>query len=101
MLLNGVRVYGGLLPNHPHDAAGSLSYMSGGRGAYGYLAHAAAEGDLLRQVIANAGADVLYLHCMVPPDKLPQGGLTIYGGESGRSPLPPTLIIERALKPTE
>jgi hypothetical protein len=95
MLLNGVRIYSGILPNHPHDAAGALSYVGDGRGAYGYLAHATVEGDLLRQVIANTGANALYLHCMVPADKPPTGGLTIYGGEAGRSPLPPTLIIER------
>jgi hypothetical protein len=97
MLLNGVRIYTGLLPNHPHDAGGVLSYLrENGRGAYGYLAHAAVEGELLRQVIANAGSNVLYLHCVVPSDKMPIGGLTIYGGDSGRSPVPPTLIIERA-----
>ena len=96
MLLNGVRIYSGILPNHPHDAAGVLSYLGDGRGGYGYLAHATAEGDLLQQVIANTGSNVLYLHCMVPADKPPVGGLTIYGGESGRSPLPPTVVIERA-----
>jgi len=95
MLLNGIRVYSAILPNHPHDASGALSYIGRGRGAYGYLAHATVEGDLLRQVVANAGSHVLYLHCVVPADKPPLGGLTIYGGESGRSPLPPTLVIER------
>ena len=96
MLLNGVRIYSVILPNHPHDASGALSYVGDGRGAYGYLAHAAVEGELLRQVVANAGASSLYLHCVVPADKPPIGGLTVYGGEAGRSPLPPTLIIERA-----
>ncbi|HEX8678523.1 MAG TPA: hypothetical protein VF683_01075, partial [Chthoniobacterales bacterium] len=62
---------------------------------YGYLAHATIEGELLRQVIANAGLNVLYLHCVVPSDKMPIGGLTVYGGDCGRSPVPPTLIIER------
>ena len=96
MLLNGVRIYTGTLPNHPHDAAGALSYLrENGRGAYGYLAHATVEGELLRQVIANAGTNVLYLHCVAPSDKMPVGGLTIYGGDCGRSPVPPTLIIER------
>ena len=95
MLLNGVRIYSGILPNHPHDSAGALSYVGDGRGGYGYLAHATVEGDLLQQVIANTGSNVLYLHCMVPADKPPVGGLTIYGGESGRSPSPPTVVIER------
>jgi hypothetical protein len=26
---------------------------------------------------------------------MPIGGLTVYGGDCGRSPVPPTLIIER------
>jgi hypothetical protein len=95
MLLNGVRIYTGILPNHPHDAAGALSYIGDGRGAYGYLAHATVEGELLRQVLANAGENMFYLHCVVPADKPPIGGLTIYGGEAGRSPLPITLVIER------
>ncbi len=96
MLLNGVRIYTGLLPNHPHDSAGALSYLRpGGRGAHGYLAHATVEGEALQQVIANAGTETFYLHCVVPSDKLPIGGLTIYGGDCGRSPVPPTLIIER------
>ncbi len=97
MLLNGVRISGGLLPNHPHDAAGALSYLRrDGRGAYGYLTHASIEGELLRRVLANAaGSGVFYLDCMVPRDKPPFGGLTIYGRDSGRSPVAPTLIIER------
>ncbi len=96
MLLNGIRIYSGLLPNHPHDSAGALSYLQRGRGAYGYLAHAAIEGELLRRVIANAGSDTYHLHCMVPADKPPLGGLTVYGGDCGRSPVPPSLIIERS-----
>ncbi|MDQ6624863.1 MAG: glycoside hydrolase family 2, partial [Verrucomicrobiota bacterium] len=96
MLLNGIRIYGSMLPNHPHDAQGTLSYLGDGRGAYGYLAHANVEGELLRQVVANAGSEVAYLHCVVPAEKEPHGGLTIYGGHAGRFPLPPTLIIERA-----
>jgi hypothetical protein len=96
MLLNGVRIYTGILPNHPHDSSGALSYVGDGRGGYGYLAHSTVDGELLRQVIANAGSQSLYLHCVVRADQPLIGGLTLYGGESGRSPLPPTLIIERA-----
>lgn len=95
MLLNGVRIYSGILPNHPHDAGGALSYVGDGRGGYGYLTHATVEGELLHHVIANSGSSALYLHCMVPREKPPIGGLTIYGGEAGRSPLPPTVVIER------
>ena len=35
--LNGVRIYEQVLPNHPHDARGALSYLRGGRGAYRLL----------------------------------------------------------------
>ena len=66
MLLNGMPIYSGLLPNHPHDSAGALSYLQGKRGAYGYLNHATIEGDLLRQVMSNAGSDGYFLHCVVP-----------------------------------
>ena len=96
MQLNGCPIYTGLLPNHPHDAAGALSYLRpGGRGAYGYLARATIEGDLLRQVLAHTRANVLCLRCIVPADEFPIGGLTIYGGDCGHSPVPPTLIVER------
>ena len=95
MLLNGVRVYSGILPNHPHDAAGALSYLRHGRGAYGYLAHATADGDLLRQVVANHRGNTLRLTCLVPAGRKPRGGLTIYGGDCGRSPVAPTIILER------
>jgi hypothetical protein len=95
MLLNGVRVYSGILPNHPHDTAGSLSYLRNGRGAYGYLAHATIEGDLLRHVAAHNNGNTLRLTCLVPAARKPRGGLTIYGGDCGRSPVPPTIILER------
>ena len=94
MLLNGVRIYSGILPSHPHDAAGALSYLRNGRGAYGYLAHATIDGDLLRHVVAHNGGNVLRLTCLVPAGRKPLGGLTIYGGDCGRSPVPPTIILE-------
>ncbi len=96
MLINGVRIYSGILPNHPHDAAGALSYLRNGRGAYGYLAHATVEGDLLRHVVAHNGGNVLRLTCLVPAGRNPRGGVTIYGGDCGRSPVPPTIILEGA-----
>ena len=96
MQLNGCPIYTALLPNHPHDAAGALSYLRpGGRGAYGYLARATIEGDLLQQVLAHTRANVFSLRCIVSSDELPIGGLTIYGGDCGHSPVPPTLIAER------
>jgi hypothetical protein len=94
LLLNGVRVYRSILPNHPHDARGALSYLRGGRGAYGYLCQAAVEGELLRRVLTQMRGQHLRLRCLVPREEKPHGGLTIYGYDSGRYPLPPTLIIE-------
>jgi hypothetical protein len=96
MLLNGVRVYSGILPNHPHDAAGALSYLRKGRGGYGYLAHATVDGDLLRHVAASNSGNILRLTCLVPAGRKPRGGLTIYGGDCGRSPVPPTIILAGA-----
>jgi hypothetical protein len=94
LLLNGVPVYQTILPNHPHDARGALTYLNGGRGAYGYLCHATVEGELLRHVVKNLEGSHLRLRVLVPHDEQPQGGLTIYGHNTGRYPLGPTLIIE-------
>ncbi|MDB6036302.1 MAG: glycoside hydrolase family 2 sugar binding, partial [Verrucomicrobiales bacterium] len=93
MLLNGIRVYEATIPNHPHDSRGVLSYLRGGKGAYGYLAHATVEGDLLRQ-IAQQTQGYLNLRCAVPSNALAQHGLSIYGAECGRYPVCPTVIIE-------
>jgi predicted transcriptional regulator len=94
MLLNGVPVYRTILPNHPHDARGALTYLRGGRGAYGYLCHATVEGALLEQALRARRDDELRVRCLVPQDGLPVGGLTIYGYDCGRYPIGPTLIVE-------
>jgi hypothetical protein len=94
LLLNGVPIYGAILPNHPHDTRGALTYLRGGRGAYGYLCHATIECELLREVIKNLRGNHLRLRCLVPRDELPQSGLTIYGYTAGRYPIGPTVIIE-------
>jgi hypothetical protein len=94
MLLNGVRVYEAVLRNHPHDSRGVLSYVRGGVGAYGYLAHAFAEGELLGQIARNVADDALRLTCIVPSDALAVGGVVIYGAECGRYPVCPTIIVE-------
>ncbi len=94
MSLNGIRVYEGVLRNHPHDSRGALSYLRGGLGAYGYLVHAFAEGDLLRQIAASVTDGFITLRCEVPSEALVIGGLTIYGAECGRFPVCPTVIIE-------
>lgn len=95
MELNGVRIYHQVLPNHPHDTRGALSYLRGARGAYGYLAHATVEGPLLGEVLEHAGNGPLVLRCAVPADATTRGGCTLYGGDSGRYPLPLTAILER------
>jgi len=94
MFLNGIQVYGSLIRNHPHDSRGALSYLRHGLGAYGYLAHAFAETESVRQIARHTMDDCLRLRCVVPNDSLAQGGLTIYGAECGRYPVAPTVIIE-------
>jgi len=94
IFLNGIKVYDAWIRNHPHDSRGALSYLRGGLGAYGYLAHAFAEADLARQIARHTLDDCLRLRCVVPSDALVQGGLTIYGAECGRYPVAPTVIIE-------
>jgi hypothetical protein len=93
MSLNGIRVFEGILPNHPHDARGVLSYLRGGAGAYGYLAHATIEDEILKQVAERAG-ELLRLRLAVPATSLVQNGLQIYGAECGRFPVCPTIVIE-------
>jgi hypothetical protein len=92
--LNDVRLYEAVLRNHPHDSRGVLSYWRGGLGAYGYLARASAEDQLVREIAKNGADDTLRLRCAVPAEALAQGGLTIYGAECGRFPVCPTVIIE-------
>ena len=94
VLLNDVPVHQGVLPNHPHDARGVLSYWRGGRGAYGYLTRATAEADLLREVLDHGAEQGLRLRCAVPADALAQGGLTLYGSECGAFPVCPTAVVE-------
>jgi hypothetical protein len=94
LLLNGVPIYRTILPNHPHDTRGALTYLRGGRGAYGYLCHATIECGLLGEVVKHLRGNHLRLRCLVPRDEEPQGGLTIYGYKAGRYPIGPTVIIE-------
>jgi hypothetical protein len=94
MFLNDLRVFEGTLRNHPHDSRGVLSYLRGGKGAYGYLVHAFAERELLQQVAATVRDDSLRLRCAVPEHSMANGGLTIYGSECGHYPVCPTVIVE-------
>jgi hypothetical protein len=93
LLLNDVPVHRGILPDHPHDSRGALSYLHGGRGAYGYLVRATIEDGLLQHVAASAEADGLVrFRCAVV--EAPRHGLTIYDHDCGRTPVAPTLLIE-------
>jgi predicted transcriptional regulator len=94
MFLNGVRVFEGVLRDHPHDSRGVLSYLRGGKGAYGYLTHAHAERELLQEVASRGSATHIRLRCAVPEHAMAQGGLTIYGAECGHYPVGPTILVE-------
>ena len=93
MLLNGIRVSESTLQNHPHDCRGALTYLRGGKGAYGYLTTATVEGDLLRQIAAQTNG-ALHLRMAVPEGSMAQNGLQIYGAECGRFPVCPTVVVE-------
>jgi hypothetical protein len=93
--INDLPVHRTLLPDHPHDTRGSLSYLRGGKGGYGYLMRAAFEGELLQQVAATAATSgTLRFRCAVPANSAPQGGLAVYDFDCGRYPIPPTIVIE-------
>ena len=98
LLINGLRVHQQILPDHPHDTRGALSYLrdpKAGRGAYGYLMRATIEGALLQRVIESCEASGdLRFRCAVPENAMPTGGLTVYGYNAGRYPIGPTIIIE-------
>ena len=95
LLVNGVRVYYEIVPDHPHDSRGALSYLKGLKGCYGYLVNLVAEGELLARIRAENGSDApLVLRCAVPDTPGLQGGLTVYGSECGRYPIGPTVIAE-------
>ncbi len=92
--LNGLVIHAGVLPNHPHDTRGALSYLDDRFGAYGYLLRSAVEGEFLTRLAQSVEGDTLELRCAVPECAQPAGGLTIYGEAAGRYPVCPTLIIE-------
>src|SRR5690606_18599236 len=95
LVVNGVPVHRGLLPDHPHDTRGALSYLRGGKGAYGYLIRTTIEENLLERVAAAAGGSTWHVGCHVPENTAPTGGLTVYDSDAGRYPIGPTLILER------
>lgn len=94
VLLNDVPIHRIFLPNHPHDSRGVLSYLRGSHGAYGYLISCPVEGESLQKILAHTTDHNIRLSCAVPAEGSTSGGLTIYGAESGRYPICPTLLIE-------
>ena len=94
ILLNGILIHTCALPDHPHDSRGVLSYLRGSLGAYGYLEQLLVEGDLLRRVRESTEGEHLRLRFEVPADARARNGLTLYGPESGRYPLGPSVVLE-------
>jgi hypothetical protein len=93
LLLNDVPVHRGILPDHPHDTRGALSYLHGDHGAYGYLVRATIEDGLLQRLAATAEADgTVRFRCAATA--APQHGLTVYDYDCGRMPVAPTLMVE-------
>jgi hypothetical protein len=92
--VNGLPVLRNLLPDHPHDSRGALSFLRGTRGAYGYLIRSTIENDLLAEVIRRVMTD-RKLRLRTAVSHSPVGGLTLYCHESGRYPVAPTVIIHR------
>jgi hypothetical protein len=89
----GLPILRNLLPNHPHDTRGALSYLRGGHGAYGYLLQPTIENGLLDAVAAQTAATgTLRVRTAITQE--PHGGLTIYDYDCGRYPVAPTVIIE-------
>lgn len=95
ILVNGLCVHRVLLPDHPHDTRGALSYLRGGYGAYGYLMRATLEDAALQRAAEESTqTGELRFRCAVPAELEPHGGLTVYGYDAGRFPIEPTIIVE-------
>lgn len=93
--LNELPVHRAVLPNHPHDARGGLTYLHDPYGAHGYLMNAVIEHEFLQRVAELVARDgCLRLRCVVPETSAAHGGLTVYAYNSGRYPICPTVIIE-------
>jgi hypothetical protein len=90
--MNGREVFHVMLPDHPHDTRGALSYLREGRGAYGYLHRVTVEHDLLEEIAASAEASGRIV-IQTAVDRPPTGGLVIYDHDAGRFPVAPTLMV--------
>jgi hypothetical protein len=95
LFVNDVPIHRAVLPDHPHDTRGALSYLKGGRGGYGYLMRASIEDGVLRDLAERVAKEgVLRLRCAVPAHLAPHGGLTVYDHDCGRFPIGPTVVID-------
>jgi predicted transcriptional regulator len=107
---NGQELSKVLLPDDPADHRGILSWMnqepgwawgSADRskkwlldeaGSYGYLVNAVVNRDAIQKAVEN-GKVIIRLQVNEADSR--QGGLSVYGKESGRFPLDPSIIITR------
>ena len=93
LFVNGLPVMRNILPNHPHDSRGALSYLRGGKGAYGYLLQSVIENGLLKMLVDRCAVDgSLRLRAEVSGSGC--GGLTVYDYDCGRYPVGLTVRVE-------
>jgi hypothetical protein len=93
--VNGITIHRSTVVDHPHDSRGSLSYLRGVKGAYGYPIRAVIENQLLQEIAETTGSGELLVRLQVAPDF--PGGLTIYDYDCGRFPFGPTIWVEYEL----
>ena len=89
-----VPIYHAILPNHPHDARGALTYLRGRRGC---IRLPLPRHDRTRAAWRSGEkftGNHLRLRFLVPRDEQPQGGLPLYGDAAGRYPLGPAVIVD-------
>jgi hypothetical protein len=93
LAVNGLPVMRNIIPNHPHDSRGALSYLRGGKGAYGYLLQSVIENGLLKMLVDRYAVDgSLRLRAEVSGSGC--GGLTVYDYDCGRYPVGLTVRVE-------
>lgn len=93
LTVNGLPVLRTLLPDHPHDTRGALSYLRGDRGAYGYLLKSEISDGLMRSLAARVRSDG-FVRVRCASESLPFGGMTIYDYDCGRYPVCPTIVVD-------
>jgi hypothetical protein len=106
---NGQKIAETLLPDDPADHRGLLSWMSqepgwawgssdrskkwllDEAGSYGYLVKAPLDKNAVRKAL---GTGKIVIRLQVNDSNAKHGGLSVYGKESGRFPLDPSIIIK-------